>query len=73
MIILQTRLTELRKEKGWTIRELAERSDVPRSTIGCIETGDVIPRIDTVLRLSCALECTVEKLFWMEQESKKNT
>ena len=52
-----------RRERGWSQQVLAERSGVSRPEISAIEIGRLVPSTETALRLSAALECTVEELF----------
>ena len=52
-----------RRERGWSQQALAERSGVSRPEISAIELGRLVPSTETALRLSAALECTVEELF----------
>ena len=40
---IAARIHELRKQNGFTQRELAERSGVSRRTIQAIEAGDTLP------------------------------
>ncbi|BFL68562.1 helix-turn-helix transcriptional regulator [Staphylococcus capitis] len=42
------KVVNLRKEMGWSQRQLAEAMNIPQSTIARIENGDVLPRIDTM-------------------------
>lgn len=44
-------LRQARRRKGLTQRELAERAGVPQSRIAKIESGAVVPRVDTLDRL----------------------
>lgn len=44
-------LRQARKRAGWTQRGLGERAGVPQSQIAKIESGAVIPRVDTLDRL----------------------
>lgn len=44
-------LRAARRRKGLSQRALATETDVPQSTIGRIESGAVVPRVDTLDRL----------------------
>jgi transcriptional regulator with XRE-family HTH domain len=44
-------LRQARRRAGLTQRELAARAGVPQSRIARIETGSVVPRVDTFDRL----------------------
>lgn len=50
------RVRVLRKRKGWTVRQLSDRSGVGRTTISNIETGQhPNPGLDVLVRLQHAL------------------
>lgn len=52
----------LRKKKGITQEELAERMYVSRQTVSRWETDSVYPDMETVIRLCDILECDMETL-----------
>lgn len=54
---------ERRNELNMTVRELAESSGVPLSTISEVETGKREPGVSTAILLARALQCKVEDLF----------
>lgn len=43
------------EEKGWSLRELARRADLPPATVHKIATSDSQPRVDTLEALAYAL------------------
>lgn len=49
-----------------TIRELEHASGVSRTAIDEIENNRRMPRFDTMVRLSLALECDINDLFRCE-------
>ena len=56
--------SEVRKDKGLTQEELAEKSGISRVTIANIERGAVTNlKISTMLSLANALDSTVEEIF----------
>lgn len=57
---IAARIHELRKQNGFTQRELAERSGVSRRTIQAIEAGDTLPRIEALRKVLEALDHTIE-------------
>ncbi|MFO7656682.1 MAG: helix-turn-helix domain-containing protein [Bacteroidales bacterium] len=57
------KLAEIRKAKGLTQSELAEKCDVSYRTIQRIETGKVTPRGFTIKTLSAALDFDFLKVF----------
>ncbi|HXV61357.1 MAG TPA: substrate-binding domain-containing protein [Vicinamibacteria bacterium] len=61
--ILSTTLSEARRHRGWSQRELAVRSGVSRAEVSAVEMCRQSPSIATALRLAGALGRTVEELF----------
>jgi transcriptional regulator with XRE-family HTH domain len=55
MSAVGTILTEQCDEKGWSLRELARRADVPAATVHKIAAGSGVPRPDTLQSLADAL------------------
>lgn len=49
-------LTELRKSRGLTQKELAEKIGKPQSTISRIETGEMNPTIELVIEIVNGLD-----------------
>ena len=49
-----------RRRSGFSQRELAQRTDVPQSTIARIESGFVDPRTSTVVKLLAACDEELE-------------
>jgi transcriptional regulator with XRE-family HTH domain len=49
------RIRELREQKGWFQKDLAQAARLPVRTIGRIERGEVDPRLSTLARLANAL------------------
>ena len=61
--IVRRRLRSLRLAKGWTLDELARRSNIGASTISRIETGHRRLAIDNLADLARALDATVDELL----------
>lgn len=53
----------LRKEKGLTMKQLAERVGVPESTLSLWEKGKRDPRSEQVLKIAKILRCPIDYLF----------
>ena len=53
---LVIKLQEARAAKGWTQRELSQRSGLPQAHISRIENGAVEPKLSTLLELSRLLD-----------------
>jgi transcriptional regulator with XRE-family HTH domain len=49
-------IRRLRRRRGWTLRELAERSGIAEPNISQIERGRVDPRLSSLQRLLGALD-----------------
>ena len=62
--MVNNNLSKVRKDKGLTQEELAEKSGISRVTIANIERGAVTNlKISTMLSLANALDSTVEEIF----------
>lgn len=57
------RLTELRKQKGWTLEELGKRSGVSREAIRLYEAEQRVPGIDVAYAVASALGVSVEEIW----------
>ena len=57
------RVKELRKEKGWTQKELGNRIGVTYAQLNKYEGGTNAPPLDKLLALASALETTVDYLI----------
>jgi predicted transcriptional regulator len=53
-------VTERRKELGLSQQQLAELTGTTQSAIARLESGGRPPRIDTLLRITNALDCDLE-------------
>lgn len=59
----------MRLAKQWSQHELARQSKVKQGIISDIESGKTnAPRIDTLLKLSRALGCTIDDLVGKEAD-----
>ena len=56
-------LKQWRERRGWSLRQLGERSGVSFVTISNIETGKLDPRLSTLERLARALGISIRDLF----------
>jgi transcriptional regulator with XRE-family HTH domain len=61
--VVRRRLRSLRMARGWTLDELARRSNIGASTISRIETGHRRLAIDNLADLARALDTTVDELI----------
>ncbi|WP_105132618.1 helix-turn-helix domain-containing protein [Burkholderia sp. BE12] len=60
------KLRELRKEKGWTIEQFAERVGSTASQISRYERGEMTPNFLTIVRLADSLDVTLDEMCCME-------
>ena len=62
------RLKAARAGKDWSQQQLADAVGVSRQTVNAIEKGDYHPTIRLCLAICKALGCTLDDLFWEENE-----
>lgn len=53
------RLIEIRHSKGLTQTQLAKAADLTQSVIARFESKKAVPQLDTLLRVTEALGCTI--------------
>ena len=53
-----------RVEKNLSQQELADQVNVTRQTIGLIEKGKYNPTLNLCIKISKALDKTLDELFW---------
>ena len=57
------RLRKLRTDKGWSQQRLADEADLGKQTIQRIEWGQLSPTLNTLSRISNAMEITLSELL----------
>lgn len=68
------KLSELRKQKGLTIDELARQSNVPKGTITKIFAGETQdPKLNTLKALCKVLGCTINDLVEPTESEKEKS
>lgn len=60
---LAQNLRYLRKQKNWSQQQLAERAELPRTTLTHIESGQGNPSLANLVKLSAALGVGVDELL----------
>lgn len=60
---MKNQVAEIRKDKGLTQIELAEKCNVSQQSISKIEKGIIDPSLSVALQLSQVLNCKVDDLF----------
>lgn len=63
LIKLGTSIKKLRKEKGWTQRQMADELGISYSTYSNYENNYRMPDVDTLLHISEILKVDVAQLF----------
>ena len=71
MVHYPIQMREARQNAGLSQQGLADRLGVHQPTVAQWESGRVLPRVDTALRLAAALGTSVEAL-WAPDESPAN-
>ncbi|MBC8104233.1 MAG: helix-turn-helix domain-containing protein [Cytophagales bacterium] len=66
---VSNQLRAIRTRLGLSQQEAANRAGVTRQTIGGLESGQYSPSAAVALRLARALNCRVEDLFWLKDDS----
>lgn len=61
---MKRKLKDLRKSKGLTQEELAEKVGCTRVAIVYYETGYHIPRLDIAIKIAKILGANVEEIEW---------
>lgn len=56
-------LRNFRMDRGWSLADLAERCDIPPSTLSKVETGKTKFTLDRLLRITVALDINVADLM----------
>jgi transcriptional regulator with XRE-family HTH domain len=61
--VIAERVRDFRRQAGWTVSELAERSDLSKGMLSKIENAQASPSLSTLARLSEALSVPVTAFF----------
>jgi transcriptional regulator with XRE-family HTH domain len=69
---LGQRIARLRKERGFTQLELAEKIGIIRGLISDYERDRLRPHYEMIIRLAMALEVTADELLGLKSSSKNN-
>jgi transcriptional regulator with XRE-family HTH domain len=70
LIRLGARLRELRKERGWRLEDLAERTNLSRAYLSRLESGERQPSLGALFSVAQAYGVTLSSLFEPEPEAK---
>jgi transcriptional regulator with XRE-family HTH domain len=62
-VVFGANLGRIKRERGLSLTEIAERAGIHQTHLGLLLRGRRIPRIDTVLKVAAALEVTPDALL----------
>lgn len=60
MVKIGDRITQLRKQQGWSQTELAKRIGASREAIGKYERNEALPSIETAKKIADAFQVTLD-------------
>ncbi len=62
MTKIGNKITELRKQKGWSQSELAKQIDASREAIGKYERNEAVPSVETAKNIADVFDVTLDYL-----------
>jgi transcriptional regulator with XRE-family HTH domain len=65
---LGERIRAVRKERGWTQKQLSERCGIAEPTIRSYESGRLNPKVETLQKITDALEYPLARMMQMDNE-----
>lgn len=71
--LLGKNIREQRKEKKYTLEQLAEKLDVSTTFIGQIERAKGIPSLETLVKIANVLEVSVDGLLFGDLNSRSGS
>lgn len=69
ILTVGSRIGKLRKQSGYTQRELAERLQVTKAVISAYETGNRIPSCTMIVKLAALFNVSTDYLLWVSTGS----
>src|SRR5579884_2968200 len=67
--LIALRLKALRVERGWSLDELARRSNVSRATLSRLENAEVSPTANVLGKICAAYGLTISRLMYMVEDN----
>lgn len=67
MIYINKKIIDMYEARGWTLYQLAEKSDIPYSSLNSSINRDAPPKLDTLERICKAFGISLSQ-FFMEGE-----
>ena len=61
---MKNRVAQVRRSKSMTQEEVSLAAGITRSTLSLVETGNQNPSIEVALKISNALDCSLNDLFF---------
>lgn len=68
---LAEKITLLRKQKGWSQEELADKMDISRQSVSKWESGQSVPELDKILKISDIFAVSTDYLL-KEEDAKES-
>lgn len=68
---MNQKLKQARQRMNLSQAELAKQVGVARQTVNMIESGEYNPTLSLCLRICRILGCTLDELFWEEENESK--
>lgn len=65
---MNLKMRQTRQERGLSQSDLARAVGVSRQTINMVESGEYNPTLALCLRICRALGCTLDELFWEDED-----
>lgn len=66
-----TRFKEVREEKGFSIDELAEKSNISVADLHAFEDGSKVPDVTALMQLSKVYEMSIDRILYTNSEMPK--
>src|SRR5690242_11550122 len=67
--LIAQRLKSLRAERGWSLDELARRSNVSRATLSRLENAEVSPTASVLGKICASYGLTISRLMYMVEDN----
>lgn len=71
--LMGQRIRELRRQRGWTLQDLARQVGLSLSFMGHIERGTRKPSLETIVRLAQLFHVSIDSLLLPESLPADNT
>ena len=72
-MIFADKLIQLRKQKGWSQEELAEKLDVTRQSVSKWESMQSVPDLERILQISDMFDVSLDYLLKENNEKTEDT